>query len=207
MTIQETGEIMDILVTAYPLFYKNQNEDERYTASKLWAVMFADDDFALVAAAVKAFIATDEKGYPPLIGTIKAKLRQITFPQEMTEMEAWQLVRKAISNGTYGSKHEYGKLPLVIQRILGSHNTLREWALVSIDSVETVIQSNFMRSYRAKVQNDREYAALPPSVKALAESMSEKLALPKQEHLAESEWNSRRNELVDKLETHEADRL
>jgi len=81
VTLEETGVIMDIFKATYPQFYKGQPDKERLKATALWASMFADDDFAVVAAAVKAFIATDEKGYPPFIGIIKNKISKMKSPR------------------------------------------------------------------------------------------------------------------------------
>ena len=61
MTRQETGIIMDILTTAYPRFYSGQDAPDPRKTVNLWAGMFADDPVKLVAAAVKALIATDTK--------------------------------------------------------------------------------------------------------------------------------------------------
>lgn len=60
MTRQETGIIMDILTTAYPAFYNGRNAPDMRMTVNLWAEMFAEDDVKIVAAAVKALIATDD---------------------------------------------------------------------------------------------------------------------------------------------------
>ena len=64
MTIEETGVIMDILTTAYPRFYSGPDAPDRMKTLTLWAEMFVHDDVALVAAAVKALIESDSKGFP-----------------------------------------------------------------------------------------------------------------------------------------------
>lgn len=73
MNLTETSAVMDILTVAYPQFYKTQSDLERISAVKLWAEMFRDDDVRAVLAAVKAIIASDEKGFPPVIGAVKEK--------------------------------------------------------------------------------------------------------------------------------------
>ena len=98
MTIEETAQVMDILTTAYPRFYSGKDAPDPEKALMLWASMFEADDVGVVMAAVKALIACDGKGYPPHIGAVKARIRQITIPQEMTEAEAWALVSRAIKN-------------------------------------------------------------------------------------------------------------
>lgn len=154
---------MVVLETAYPNYYKNSANREQAVA--LWAELFTDDDPNVVAAAVKAFIVNDEKGFPPSIGQIKKLAQNLTSEKEMTEVEAWGLVSRALSNSGYHAKEEFEKLPPVIQRIVGSPSTLRDWAQIDADSVQTVIASNFQRSYRARAKSEREFLALPQSTR------------------------------------------
>lgn len=178
MTIEETGAVMDILQAAYPRYYSGPSAPNPEQAVSLWATMFAGDDLQLVLAAVKAFIATDAKGFPPHIGAIKAKLRQLTAPQEATELEAWGMVYRAICNSAYNSEQEFSKLPKMIQGIVGDPRQLREWAVMDSDTVQSVIASNFQRSYRARAQHEREFAAMPEDVRALASSLTVALEAP-----------------------------
>ena len=139
MTLKGISTIMSILSAAYPQFYKNQTEEERGQALKLWAAMFAEDDVKIVVAAVKTLIVSDEKGYPPHIGAVKARIRQLIEPQEMTELEAWGLVAKAVSQTDWNNpEKQFNKLPELIRQTLGSPNTLMEWGLVNTDSFNTV---------------------------------------------------------------------
>ena len=177
MTIEETAQVMDILTTAYPRFYSGKDAPDPEKALMLWASMFEADDVGVVMAAVKALIACDGKGYPPHIGAVKARIRQITIPQEMTEAEAWALVSRAIKNANYGSREGFERLPPFLQRLVGSPSQLKEWAALEPDAVQTVVSSNFQRSYRARAKAQREYDALPGDVRALTDSLAGKLAL------------------------------
>lgn len=177
MTREETIKILSILRAAYPSFYKTMTKDEAEGTIQLWSSMFLDEDYRLVSEAVKAHIATDENGYPPVIGQIKKKIRQIMQPKEMTEMEAWNLVLKACSNASYNSNSEFNKLPEEIQSIIGSPSTLREWAVMDTSQLNTVVQSNFMRSYKVRVDNDRQYQALPSTVKQFSKQIAENFAM------------------------------
>ncbi|MCM1059425.1 MAG: replicative helicase loader/inhibitor [Eubacterium sp.] len=163
MSYRETLQIMAILKTAYPNYYKGESDLEQ--AANLWTELFKDEDAAVVAAAVKVFIVNDEKGFPPVIGQIKTLVHNLTSPKELTELEAWGLVNAALRNSLYNSENEYRKLPSVIQRIIGSPSVLREWAQNSSDEVQTVIASNFQRSYRARAKSEREFMALPQSTR------------------------------------------
>ena len=165
MTRDETLAIMSVLKAAYPNFYKDMKRAEAEGVVNLWAEMFHDEPAQLVAAAVKAHIANDAKGFPPHIGAIKTAVVKIKDPEEITEQEAWGCVKRALANGIYGAKQEFEKLPPVIQRIVGSPQQLTDWAVMDIDTVNSVVASNFQRSYRARAAHEREYLALPSDVR------------------------------------------
>lgn len=172
MTRSETVQILSILRKAYPVFYKDISKREAEDTVDLWHTMFEDDDVLLVISAVKAFIATDDKGYPPVIGVIKKKMREISQPVTMTEFEAWNYIKKAVSNSLYNSKEEYDKLPPTIQSLVGNHDVLKEWALIDTSKFDTVIQSNFMRSYKARCEREKEIMALPLSVREFSNQIA-----------------------------------
>ncbi len=167
MTREDTIKILAVLRGAYPAFYRDITKQEAESTIALWMSMFDEEPYELVGAAVKAFIAGDSKGFPPSIGQVKERIRQITQPEEMTEQEAWALVSKALRNSTYGSEEEFAKLPPEVQDVVHDPGQLRQWAMSPADSVETVIASNFMRSFKAKQKVNREFTALPTSVKQL----------------------------------------
>lgn len=177
MNREETLEIMAVLRGAYPQFYRSTDKQEAKDIVALWESMFSQDDARLVAAAVKALIESDEKGFPPHIGAVKAKLRLLTEKDDLTEGEAWSLVSRALRNGCYGAAEEFAKLPPLVQKAVGDPSQLREWAMVDSQTVESVIASNFQRSYRRIAERDTAWRRLPPDVRALAESVQLK-ALP-----------------------------
>lgn len=178
MTREETLAIMSVLRAAYPTYYRDMTRHEAESVVALWEEMFRDDTAEVVALAVKAHIANDKKGFPPHIGAIKEAIVKITTPEQMTEAEAWGLVIRAISNGTYGSKQEFDALPPVIQRLVGSPNQLKEWAAMDADVVSSVVASNFQRSYRARAASEREMLSLPGDVRQAMQSIAASLALP-----------------------------
>lgn len=175
MTRKETAQVLGILKIAYPNFYKSFTKEDSKNAIDLWAMMFEDEDVVMVASAVKAYIATDEKGFPPVIGQIKNKIRYLSGNSSITEIEAWEKVKNAIRNSLYNAKEEYDKLPENIQRLVGSPLTLREWALLDVSELDTVVQSNFMRSYKARQEHGKEYLALPKSVREFTQAVANSL--------------------------------
>lgn len=173
MTRQEALAVLAILKTAYPTFYKNYSKEDINAAVDLWATMFSDEPVSIITEAVKSLICTLK--YPPTIADVKEKVAMITQPLMMTEMEAWSRVRGAISY--YHANEAFANLPPMLQKIVGSPNQLREWALMDVETVNSVIQSNFMRSYKAKVSQEKEYAMLPSSTKQLIAELAQKYSL------------------------------
>lgn len=161
----ETIKIMAVLRAAYPQYYAKQSNEDLQGIVNLWAEMFTDEPYQLVSMATKALIKTRTSTFPPSIGEITEKIQQITQPEEMTEQEAWALAMRALRNSAYNSAEEFAKLPPIVQKIVGSSAQLREWALMDSDQINSVVASNFQRSYRARAKNEREYIALPQSVK------------------------------------------
>ena len=170
-------KIMAILRIAYPGFYKGMNEKDHSDTVVLWATMFPDDPFELISAAVKTFIATDEKGFPPHIGAIKAAIAKITQPQALTEAEAWNIVRGKMS--CYATRADFLSLPPVIQRAVGSASQLCQWAMTDMESMP-VIQSNFMRSYRAALEAEQQRAMIPKDVLTLTEGNKQGVLLERE---------------------------
>ena len=161
MTREEILAIMGVLKAAYPNYYRDMNRRDAEAVVDLWATMFSDEPMPMVAMAVKAHIASDTKGFPPHIGAIKEAIGKLMQPDTMTEQEAWALVSKAASNAKYEAEKEFGKLPPLAQKLVGSPNSLRAWALMDADTVSSVVASNFQRSYRAEVAKQKELLSLP----------------------------------------------
>lgn len=178
MEKKHTETIMQALETAYPQFYVRKTDEERRCALRLWHEMFAEDDGLTVGAAVKAFIATDTKGFPPAIGQIKDRIVKLKHPDLLDEAQAWDLVSRAIANSTYHAAEVFAKLPPVVQKVVGSPTMLRTWAASPREELQTVIASNFQRAFRARAQEAKEYLALPGDIRALLDNAVPTRTLP-----------------------------
>lgn len=167
MTKKETAKILAILQAGYPDSFRDKTDEAIKVVVELWASVFADDSFESVSAALLAHIATDNNRYMPPPGIIKNMLIKINSPAEMTEAEAWSYVSKALRNSTYGAEKEFDKLPESVKSVVRSPSQLREWAVLPIDELQTVVASNFQRSFRARAASDREFKALPEKVRVM----------------------------------------
>ena len=159
MTISETSKIMDILLTAYPKWGVDKHD-----ALILWSQLFVDEPVEVVAAAVKTFITTDEKGFPPVIGQIKAIIAKAQV-NDINELEAWDRIYQAISNGKYGALEEYNALPPILKKVVGSPRQINLWANTPDDELSTVVASNVMRAYRAELERAKFERSLPSDVR------------------------------------------
>lgn len=167
MTQAETLKVLAVLKVAYPAMDSRLSDEEYDAMVNLWAEMFADEPYKVVGAAVKAFIATDEQGYPPSIGKIKAQIGKLTQSpyKAMTEAEAVALIMQATRNSTYNCGEEFDKLPPILQQLVGHPRQLREWAVSDSQTINTVVASNLQRSYRVLQERQKELDALPESIK------------------------------------------
>ena len=163
MTRDETIELLMMVQAAFP----NYKRPDKTVAVNTWFLMLADYPYQQVQMALKAYIATDTSGFAPSIGQIIDKMQMINSHAEQNEMEAWSLVSKALRNGNYKSKEEFEKLPDLVKEAVGSPENIHNWAQSDIKSIESVIQSNFIKSYRLVVNRQKEIQKLPKEIKAM----------------------------------------
>ena len=167
MTREETVKIIRIMVDSYPNYKPNDISE----TVDVWQMMLSDYDYNLVAMALKAYILSDTSGFAPSIGQLVDKMKYITTPQELNEMEAWALVCDALQNSGYNYAEEYAKLPPLVQKAVGLPTQLQTWALTE-NLNKDVVGSNFMRCYRIEVERQNEISKMPQGVREMIEKIS-----------------------------------
>ena len=125
--------------------FSNFKPDNLSETVDAWTMIFADDKAEDIMLGLVRYSRTEHNGFAPSPGQILAMIPKET----LSEMEAWGLVCKAVRNSSYRSEEEFAKLPEDVQRAVGSADILASWAGTPEEAFQTVIQSNFMRSYRA----------------------------------------------------------
>ena len=137
MTPEETIKILSIIKAAYPQWARDLKPTDAKAMVNLWSSMLEDYPYNIVQVAIKKIIATNK--FPPSVAEVIEAINYITSggKSEMTEIEAWGLVRKAIKN--------------------------------------SVIGSNFMRSYKATVIRKKEEKQLPQSIRAMLGNIGQNL--------------------------------
>lgn len=169
MIREETVDVIHIICDCYPNF---KPEDLSRTINA-WQVMLEEYSCEQVAVALKAYITSDSSGFAPSVGEIIAKIQTISQPQELDGLTAWGLVSKALRNGTYGAVEEFNKLPPTVQKAVGLPDNLKNWATADYKTIETVIQSNFLRTYESVVKRENEINRMPNNIKSLIETANE----------------------------------
>lgn len=176
MTREETKKIVRIICDCYPN-YKPMDLSETVD---VWTMMLSEHTYHQISMALKAYVLTDTSGFAPSIGQLVEKAHDISRPNNMSEMEAWAIVSKAIRNGAYHSVDEFTKLQPEIKRAVGTPEQLFIWA-TDEDYNEQVVSSNFMRSYRQVIAQEKELNKLPSDVRNMIETASKGMITEKSE--------------------------
>ena len=165
MTEEQVGKLLMTIQAYYPNF----NPPDKKITLNAWYIMLAEYSEELVLQALRACIATNTSGFAPDVGQIMSKIQTISQPQELDGMAAWGLVSKALRNGTYGAVEEFNKLPPLVRQAVGMPDNLKNWATSDYQTIETVIQSNFLRTYETVVKRANEINRMPDDIKSLIE--------------------------------------
>lgn len=163
MTVEEFAQLADAIKTYFPRDNMLPTEE----SMELWYDMLKDLDYKSAYFGLKKYVSLNK--FPPAISDIRECAASISEPEELNEMEAWALVREAISNSIYNSIEEFAKLPPLVQKAVGLPGQLRIWALDE-DYSESVTSSNFIKTYRIVLARQEEDKKIPLQVRKLIEN-------------------------------------
>lgn len=176
MKKKEIAQLLSLIESEYPQSFRGLSDEQRMLKAGLWEKEFENDDPMVVYSAVRTLMRTGRE-FAPSCGQIREKMNEFMTINELDEQQAWNLVVKACSNGFYGYRTEFEKLPPEVRRAVGRAEQLKEWAVVDSDTFQTVIASNFKRSYRTAQEREKELARIPAEVRAMITGVSERMAL------------------------------
>ncbi len=167
MNREETIELMQEIEARYPTFAPSNPSK----TVDVWLEEFEDFPYEIVLAGVKIFSSTDTKGFPPGIGSVKEKIFELSTINFPSAMESWHRVRKILSKGQPYSEH-FETLNAIEKKVIGSPTTLYNWSITDMKSLETVIQSQYIKAYETTFTREKEKAKIPKKVVALIENTS-----------------------------------
>ena len=180
MTIRQ---ILTLLQSEYPQSFSRMDDRTMALKAELWEREFSADNPNLVYAAIRTYMRTPER-FAPSIGQVREIMTSLTAGEELQAQDAWALVSKACQNGLYGYLEEYQKLPPDVQAAVGAPEQLKSWAMMDSDTVESVVASNFMRSFRAHKEREKARAALPKELKELLAQTANRAAQEREKEKA-----------------------
>ena len=93
MNEKQTVEIVTTICMSYPSFERLGAEAVKGMV-KIWAMLFADDDYGLVQLAVAKHISTSK--WPPSVSEIREQMMKITHPELIPPDQAWAAVKDAM---------------------------------------------------------------------------------------------------------------
>lgn len=164
MVAGDISKLLAVIVAAYPMHFRNRSEQDARDQLSAWYAVLGEYPYEVANAALRSYLASDTKGFPPVPGQIIDHIVRITRAETMPAMEAWTLVRKAARNGSYGAEEEFAKLPEDVQKVLGGPSAIRDMAMMSQTSID-VEQAHFLRQYSALQQRRDQEARLPSAVR------------------------------------------
>lgn len=167
-TKPEVLQLLTSVEVAFPGYFQNINLKKLAAMASLWAEMFQDTDTSELAYAVKSYIANDKTGFPPSIGQLN-EIIQSARGGGITEIEAWQMVKRAIrkaGGGYEAAKEAWDELPPEVREPI-TPGDLIEWGYLNSDTVNSSISAAYRKSFSIKQQRSRETKAIPQSVRNL----------------------------------------
>lgn len=199
MNKQETAKVFYLVRAAYPNTFKGWGQKEFDAYIEAWMMVFFDKDFENVMKGLQFYLCNDTKGFAPSPGQIIESMHKLQPESTMNEMEAWRMVDKAVRNSAYNAQEEFNKLPQTIKRVVRTPGTLREWANMDEAEFITVIQSNFMRSFKVEQQKEVENMKTPEPIRPLLEEI-ENQETPKLEEFKTKKGNVPDDAINDMIE-------
>lgn len=177
MDRQETIELMQEIEARYPSFAPSNPTK----TVDVWLEEFEEFPYEVVLAGVKTFASTDTKGYPPTVGQVREKIFFLSTMNMQNVNEAWDMVQRAIADSTYHAEERFENLPPMVQKVVGSPTTLRNWGQTDMQTIGTVIYSQFVKTYESILAREKEKAKIPRKVMALIDSTTGALMIERKE--------------------------
>lgn len=175
MTREETQTLLMAIVTYYPNYKVPATDAEMKVWLDVWQDMFSDVPYEKIMRALKAFVKSNPTGYGPYIGQLNDMVCKIDelMDDNNNDMEAWDLVAKALRRSSWHSEEEFNKLPPLVQKAVGSAQMLHNWA-IDENFNESVAMSQFLKTYRAEVERSKQIKRMPIDIQHMIQERQAK---------------------------------
>ena len=172
MTREETKKLLLTIKAAFPNF---KPENATLTVDT-WYWALEEYPAPAVMASLQIYLKTNKSGFAPSVSQIIDGIHSPQDNSRMTEGEAWAMVKRTLADCVYNTKERFDELPPEVRRAIGGHEVLRQWAMTDSDEVNTVIMSNFQRSYKAVVSQQEYAERVPDAISDVIKGLSAKAA-------------------------------
>lgn len=183
MNRQEAFKVIVALKAVYNNAFSKYTEADYSNLADAWVMCLEDYSYQQVSMGVKSYMTTNTSQFPPVPAQIIdeiCKLKAATEEKPLEASEAWALVDKAIRNSAYNSQAEFDKLPLLVQKAVGSAECLKSMATDAYFNFSKEKQS-FEINYNTilqRAEQDKNLLRLPNRVKeAMGIAIQERTAL------------------------------
>ena len=167
-------EVQDLLISIQSL-YPNWKPENKTATVNAWHWALEEYPAPAVKAALQIYVKTNNTGFAPSVSQIINGIYKPMEQDTLSEGEAWSMVKKAIQDGGYHAEERFNELPAVIQKAVGSANMIHQWSQTDSDTVNTVIMSNFQRTYKQVVQREQENVRIAPIMSELIGAVEQKM--------------------------------
>lgn len=172
MTRDETKELLMTIRAVYPNF--NVKPEEMTATINAWHLMLGEYPADAVNGALQIYVKTNNTGFAPSVSQLISSIHAPKQIEQLSEGEAWYLVKQAIRDSAYHARERFDALPPLVQRAVGGASMLHQWGMTDSDEVNTVIMSNFQRSYRALLEKQAFSEKVPPALSDLVKGLADK---------------------------------
>ena len=176
MIRDETKMIIKMLSSVYINEFSKLTEEKVLNMIDVWTMLLEDEDANKIATVTKAYLKSNPNAFMPTPAMLINMAYEMFAPKGMSEQEAWNTLYKAICNSGYNAQYEYDHLPSEIKPLC-TPSQLRELGMMNIETLNTVVASNFMRSFKAKEKQRTDYAKLPNETKNMISELHNQMKL------------------------------
>lgn len=170
MTREETVDLIRSLVSLYP----NWKPDNLTETVNAWHWALEEYPAPAIKAALQIYLKTDKTGFAPSAQQLISSMYSIKEKTALSEGEAWNIVKRALQDSTYHANERFEDFPETIKKAVGSANMLQQWAQAESKDVNTVIMSNFQRSYKTVCEREQYLGRIPEQISNLLTDLTNK---------------------------------
>lgn len=194
-----------IILSAYPVHFKNQTPETIDNMTAAWELALDGVEYQQAQTGLQIYLRTDTKGFPPSPGQIINSLiaASETDDERIGEMTAWSLVMQALKNSgdINRAREEYNALPGIVRATVGSPENLVEWAIDENFNAE-VAQGIFLRQFtnmQNRIQSEKRMSVMTDNPRLEAKAEVLQLEEKHNDVFIGGEWSEERTQQIEEL--------